>query len=162
MRHGQLRRPSNGEGPTLVEASSTIAAHDPEQMRVILQRHLQASEQVSIRVQECRITNTRRRDGLRGATQYELRLEDACTGRVWNQIVTGITFGGDRTHRVWQSISQTTADRTEVNSDSALPNFAYVPELDLLLQVFPHDLRLPALAGLMAGPPPELTPVLRA
>src|SRR5215207_8278431 len=146
MHHGQLRRPSNGQGPTLVEASSTIAAHDPEQMRVILQRHLQASEQVSIRVQECRITNTRRRDGLRGATQYELRLEDASTGRVWDQIVTGITFGGDRTRRVWESISPSSAAGTDANSHSALPSFAYVTELDLLLQVFPHDLRLPALA----------------
>src|SRR5829696_3034728 len=162
MRHGQLRRPSNGEGPTLVEASSTIAAHDPEQMRVILQRHLQASEQVSIRVQECRITNTRRRDGLRGATQYELRLEDAVTGRVWDEIVTGITFGGDRTRRVWESITQTTVAQANASTHPTLPHFAYVPELDLLLQVFPHDLRLPALAELMAGPPPELIPVLRA
>jgi tRNA A-37 threonylcarbamoyl transferase component Bud32 len=145
-----------------VETSSTIAAHDPEQMRVILQRHLQASEQVSIRVQECRITNTRRRDGLRGATQYELRLEDASTGRVWDQIVTGITFGGDRTRRVWETISLTAEPSPEATVRSAVPNFAYVPELDLLLQVFPHDLRLPALAKLMAGPPPELIPFLLA
>lgn len=54
-----------------MESSSLIAAHDPEQMRVILQQHLQAPQRVSFRVQECRITSTRRRYGLRGATQYE-------------------------------------------------------------------------------------------
>lgn len=54
-----------------MESSSLIAAHDPEQMRAILQRHSQAPERVSFRVPECRITRTRRRDGLRGATQYE-------------------------------------------------------------------------------------------
>jgi tRNA A-37 threonylcarbamoyl transferase component Bud32 len=131
-------------------------------MRVILQRHLHASQTAPFRVQHCRITNTRRRDGSRGATQYELRLEDAGTGRVWNQIVTGITFGGDRTRRVWESISQTAVVQANATTHSALPHFSYVPELDLLLQVFPHDLRLPALAELMAGPPPELVPVLRA
>jgi aminoglycoside phosphotransferase len=131
-------------------------------MRVILQRHLQPSEPALFRVTECRVTNTRRRDGSRGTTQYELRLEDTCTGHVWDQIVTGITFGGDRTHRIWESISQTTAARTDANTHSALPHFAYVPELDLLLQMFPHDLRLPALAKLMTGPTPELTPVLLA
>ena len=46
-----------------MEAPSVIAAHDPERMRVILQQHLLASEKASLRVQECRIANTRRRDG---------------------------------------------------------------------------------------------------
>src|SRR5687768_10127141 len=128
-------------------------------MRVILQRHLQPSETAPLRVKECRITNTRRRDGSRGTTQYELRLEDACTGHVWDQIVTGITFGSDRTHRVWESISQTIAARTDANTHPAMHHFAYVPQLDLLLQVHPHDLPLPALAKLMARPSPDLTPV---
>ena len=145
-----------------MESLSGIAAHDPEQMRVVLQRHLQAPERPSIRVQECRIINTRRRDGSRGATQYELRLEDMHTGLVWDQIVTGITFGGDRTRRVWDSINRTNEARPDATARSVLPNFAYVPELDLLLQVFPHDLRLPALAGLMSGPPRSLASVLLA
>ena len=162
MHRRQPRKSDNGEGPPLVESSSLITAHDPEQMRPILQRHLQASEGATLRVQECRITNTRRRDGSRGSTQYELRLEDASTGRVWNQIVTGITFGGDRTRRVWESISQAAGARTDAAARSALPRFAYVPELDLLLQVFPHDLRLPALAELMSTPPPELVRSLLA
>ena len=101
-------------------------------MRVILERHLQDSELAPVRVQECRITNTRRRDGLRGATQYELRLEDASTGRIWDQIVTGITFGGDRTRRVWETISRTAEPPPEATVGSVLPNFAYVRELDLL------------------------------
>jgi tRNA A-37 threonylcarbamoyl transferase component Bud32 len=159
MHHRQPRQQDNREGPTLVE-SSVSAAHDPERMRVILQQHLQPSPGGAVRVQECRIANTRRRDGSRGTIEYALRLEDAATGRVRDQIVTGVTFGGDRTRRVWESICQTAAARTEAAEPSALPNFGYVPELDLLLQVFPHDVRLPALARLMAGPPPELASVL--
>ncbi len=38
--------------------------------------------------------------------------------------------------------------------------FFYVPELDMLAQVFPYDYRLPALSALMAGPLPELEHLL--
>jgi tRNA A-37 threonylcarbamoyl transferase component Bud32 len=143
-----------------VEASSEIAAYDPERMRVVLQQHLQPSESASLRVQECRIANTRRRDGSRGTVQYDLRLEDPTTGLAWNQIVTGITFGGNRTRRAWDSIRRSAALDAAPEMRSGLPPFAYVPELDLLLQVFPHDYRLPALDQLIAGPPPELVPAL--
>ncbi len=143
-----------------MEASSVVVAHDPERMRVILQQHLQASASAPLRVQECRIANTRQRDGSRGTVQYELRLEDATTGLAWNQLVTGITFGGVRTRRAWDSIRRSAALDAEPEARSALPPFAYVPELDLLLQVFPHDYRLPGLVQLIAGPPPELVSAL--
>jgi tRNA A-37 threonylcarbamoyl transferase component Bud32 len=143
-----------------VESSSVITAHDPEQMRVLLQRHLPATVETSIRVQECRITNTRRRDGSRGTIQYELRLEDPGTGHVWNEVVTAVTFGGNRTRRVWESIRQAATPDADQPTRSALHPFAYIPELDLLLQVFPHDHRLPGLARLISGPVPELVPAL--
>jgi tRNA A-37 threonylcarbamoyl transferase component Bud32 len=143
-----------------VETSSVVVAHDPERMRVILQQHLQASASAPLRVQECRIANTRQRDGSRGTVQYDLRLEDPTTGLAWNQLVTGITFGGIRTRRAWDSIRRSAALYAEPEVQSALPPFAYVPELDLLLQVFPHDYRLPSLVQLIAGPPPELVSAL--
>ena len=157
---GQLRRANNGEGPTLLKSSSMVTAHEPEQMRAILQRNLQPTESVSLRVQECRITNTRRRDGSRGTIQYELRLEDPGTGHDWNEVVTAVTFGGNRTRRVWDSIRQGATPDADQPTPSALQPFAYVPELDLLLQVFPHDHRLPGLARLISGPTPELVPAL--
>lgn len=135
-------------------------AHDPQLMRATLQRYLQGSEETSYQVQECRIANTRRRDGSRGTTQYDLRMEDPATGHVWDQIVTGVSFEGDRTRRVWESIRQSSGPSATTTARPALPPFAYVPELDLLLQVFPHDHRLPGLARLIAGPPPELLPAL--
>ncbi len=131
-------------------------------MREVLQRRLSLSGDAALRVRNCHIANTRRRDGSRGTVEYELRLEDASSGRVWNQRVTGITFGGDRTRRVWESLHQSEASGAASGRSGSLAAFEYVPELDLLLQVFPHDYRLPALAKLMAGPPPELIPVLLA
>jgi hypothetical protein len=131
-------------------------------MREVLQRHLVQTGHTSPRVIECAIANTRRRDGARGTVEYELHLEDTTSGHVWTQRVTGITFGGDRTQRVWGSLQQAATSGAPNEQRSGLARFGYVPELDLLLQVFPHDYRLPALATLMAGPPPELVPALLA
>jgi tRNA A-37 threonylcarbamoyl transferase component Bud32 len=74
--------------------------------------------------------------------------------------VTAVSYGGTRTQRAWKSISRSAALDTDPAKRIALPPFAYVPELDLLLQVFPHDHHMPALAQLMAGPPAKLLPVL--
>lgn len=131
-------------------------------MREVLQRHLGEPSDPSLLVRDCRIANTRRRDGSRGTVEYELSLEHPASGRTWEQRVAGVTFGGDRTRRVWASLRQTPAPVARNGDAPILPAFAYVPELDLLLQVFPHDHRLPALAELMAAPPPDLVPTLLA
>ncbi len=44
----------------------------------------------------------------------------------------------------------------------AFEPFSYIPELEMLVQVFPHDHRLPGLPFLMGGLPPELEPLLLA
>jgi tRNA A-37 threonylcarbamoyl transferase component Bud32 len=129
-------------------------------MKAPLQRHLVDGFGTSAHIQECRVTNIRRRDGASGTVQYDVSLQDPATGQTWNQIVTGIRYGGDRTRRVWDTIRRSGVLDADPNSPSAMPPFAYVPELDVLLQVFPHDHRLPALAQLVAGPPSELVPAL--
>ena len=45
-------------------------------------------------------------------------------------------------------------------SQTIFEPFSYIPDLDMLVQVFPYDHRLPALPLLMEGPPPELEPLL--
>ncbi len=143
-------------------SASALAIHDSDAMKATLQQHLLDAIGAPICIQECRITHTRRRDGSSGTVQYDVRLEDATTGQAWNQIVTGITYGRGRTRRIWESIRRSGALAADPNGRGAMPPFAYVPELDVLLQVFPHDHRLPALARLVEGPPTELVPVLMA
>jgi tRNA A-37 threonylcarbamoyl transferase component Bud32 len=129
-------------------------------MREIIQRHLVAPPGTAYQVQECRITNRHGRDGSSGTVHYEIHLENLATGDAWNQIVTGITYGGMRTRRFWESIRRSPELDADPAVRMALRPFAYVPELDLLLQVFPHDHRMPALAQLIAGSPPELVPAI--
>ena len=40
--------------------------------------------------------------------------------------------------------------------------FFFIPELEMLVQVFPYDHQLPSLPILMAGPPPTLEPLVLA
>jgi len=129
-------------------------------MRATLQQYLVAPGRTAYHVQQCRIINRRRRDGSSGTVQYDVRLEDPATGHAWNQIVTGISYGGIRTRRVWESIHRSAAPDTDPAVRIGLPPFAYVPEFDLLLQVFPHDHHMPALAQLIGGPPAKLVPTL--
>jgi hypothetical protein len=100
-------RHDQGEGSRFVAASTISLLHDPLAMRDMLQRHLGDAAAPPRRVRDCRIANTRRRDGSRGTIEYEMTLEDAVSGETWDQRVTGITYGGERTRRVWESLRQT-------------------------------------------------------
>ncbi len=138
-------------------------AQDPALMREVLQRHLQPPSGQSIEVRECRVAFTRGQDGPRYAVRYDLRLAEPATGHAWDEVVTGVINQKERTRRIWTGLRRDAPPAIDATADRpSLPAFAYVPDLDMLLQVFPHDYALPALAQLMAGPPPELAPSLLA
>jgi hypothetical protein len=129
---------------------------DPVQMRAILERHLRVPGGPPVEVVRCRPSFTRGR-GSRSLFQYDLTLRQP-DGRESTELVSGVAYGGPRTRKTWESLEL--AD-TEIRPASNIRRAAYVPELDLLLQVFPFDHALPALERLMAGPPAGLLePVL--
>jgi hypothetical protein len=133
---------------------------DPARMLEILQRHLPISETRGPRVTDCTVSNIRRRDGTRGSVQFEIRLEDPASDDVWTESVTGLMYGSERTRRVWDVIRASMPSAVNALDPMHLRPYAYVPELDMLLQVFPHDHRLPALAMLISRLPEELTEAL--
>jgi hypothetical protein len=106
----------------------------------------------------CTRVHHRQRDGLRGATQYDVDVcysDGAATVRT---LVTALSLGGNRTRRLWHQLSQ--SGRAGIIDESGLRAFAFVPERDLLVQVFPHDARLPALQELVPTPSPAIAAVL--
>lgn len=127
---------------------------DPVALRAMLQQHLRNALGRHPVVIDCAVANQRHRDGSRGTVQYEVRLQDPESGVSWDQIITGLSYGGERTSRVWDVIRAAQARQAATLAPESLLPFAFVPELDLLLQVFPHDHRLPALAWFMAPSPP--------
>ena len=163
-------------------------ARDPEMMREVFQRHLWPLREEAYHVRECQVSHTRYRRAIHCMLQYTLRLVEPGTGRERSQWVTGAMYAGGRTRRIWEklrrsdqgggvlSTSLTPAPfrwileklrvsdpRQEILDPSlAFAPFFYIPALDMLVQVFPHDRRLPSLPLLIAGSPPELEPLLLA
>ncbi len=139
--------------------SSFAAASDPERMRVVLERHLPRPGGPPATVLRCAIELARRGEG-RSLFQYRASLRDPAGGPDRPLDVTAVSYGGRRTRRAWDRIRS--APPAPPLDGLGLAAAAYVPELDLLLQVFPFDHQLPALAPLLAGPWPPLADALQA
>jgi len=131
-------------------------------MRDVLQRHLQPLDGKTYEVRECQIPYSHHRKALRCVVHYDLRLAEAGTGREWSQLVTGVMYTGDKTRRIWEELWRSEPGQGTAGSSPIFEPFSYIPDLDMLVQVFPYDHRLPALPLLMAGPPPDLEPLLLA
>jgi hypothetical protein len=120
--------------------------------------------------------------------QYTLHLVEPDTGQEWSQLVNCVIHAEGRSQQTWEKLQQSDPRLKSADSSSAFaplrwvseklrrpeprkeasdtsPAFApfyYIPDLEMLVQVFPHDNRLPALPLLMAELPPELKPQLLA
>jgi hypothetical protein len=138
-------------------------AGDPGSMREVFQRHLLPLGEEAYHVRDCRLSGIRYgRDATRCVLQYTLRLAEAGTGYERIQWVTGVIYyAGDQARRRWEKLR--TFDPGEIpDVFSTFEPFSFIPELGMLVQVFPYDRRLPTLPLLMAGPLPELEPLLLA
>jgi Ser/Thr protein kinase RdoA (MazF antagonist) len=138
------------------------AVKDPELMREVFQRHLQPLDGKTYEVRECRISYIHYRRAARCVLQYTLRLAESKAGRERTQWVTGAMYAGGRTRRIWEKLRRTEQGQEVPGASPAFAPFSYIPDLDMLMQVFPYDHRFPALRLLMSGPPPELEPLLLA
>jgi hypothetical protein len=136
-------------------------AVDELRMREAFQQQLRPRLGRSYELQACRLTRIRCRRGHRCLLQYDLRLVETGTGSEWKQRVTGSLYadGGRARHLYQKELRGAVA-----SARSALPfePFAFVPELEMFVQVFPYDRHLPALPELMQGPPIDFQSVLLA
>ena len=130
-------------------------AGDPESMRGVFQRHLRPLNNKAYQVRDCRLSRIRYRRGERCVLQYTLRLAEADTGSERIQWVTGVMYADDKTRRKWEKLRVSyPKDVSEIIS--TFEPFSFIPELGMLVQVFPYDRRLPTLPLLIAEPLPEL------
>jgi hypothetical protein len=92
--------------------------------------------------------------------QYSLRIEEHDTGRGWDQWVTGMFDTEGRTRRIWKKLQRSDSGQTLAGRSAGFAPFSYIPDLDMLVQVFPFDRRLSALSYLAKDLPSELEPLL--
>jgi hypothetical protein len=138
-------------------------ATDPGLMKETFRTHLHPVGGKVYDIEDCRLTRLRYRQDSRRFLQYTLRLVEPDTGRERPLQVTGLLYAEkNRAEQVWRKLQATDPRREIPNAWLTFEPVLFVPELDMLVQVFPYDRRLPTLPLLAAGPPPELEPLLLA
>jgi Phosphotransferase enzyme family len=136
-------------------------AGDPESMRVVFQKHLRPLNNKVYHVRDCRLSRIRYRRGNRCVLQYTLRLAEADTGSERIQWVTGVMYADNKTRRKWEKL-RISYPKEISEIISTFEPFSFIPDLGMLVQVFPYDRRLPTLPLLIAEPLPELESPLLA
>ncbi len=134
-------------------------ATDPERMRAVVEEYLRVPAEPPLEVVECKVEFARRGPP-RSLFQYQIRLRDPTSGSEWIQVVSGVSYGSQRTQLLWESLRRHRL--TQPDRGTVLTPAAYVPELNLLLQAFPFDHQMPALEALMTGSLPGVLAPLMA
>jgi hypothetical protein len=131
-------------------------------MKAVFQRHLKPLDGRNYEVRECSISHTRYRVATRCMLQYTLRLVEPTTRRERSQLVTGTIYAGGRARKIWEELRRSDLGSEISGASPTFVPFFYISDLDMLVQVFPYDRRLPTLPLLMEGRSTELEPLLLA
>ena len=140
-------------------AALMVEVTDGERMREVVAQHLIAPDAPPVAVVGCQVEFARR-GWRRNMVQYRVTLRDPVGGEEWTEVVGGVAYDDKLTRRIWEELQRQPPPPAAVGR--RLARVTYVPELDLLLQTFPFDHRLPALEPLMTGPEPGLVDPLLA
>jgi hypothetical protein len=136
-------------------------ATDPTLMKQTFRTHLRPIGGKIYDIEDCRFIRLRYRQDSRCFLLYTLRLVEPATGHRRDVQVTGLIYAQkDKAEQAWRKLKATDPRQKIPDGWLTFEPVSFVPELDMLVQVFPYDRRLPTLPLVMAGPPPELEPVL--
>src|SRR5437667_7109255 len=131
-------------------------ASDPELMREMFRGHLSPLPGRVYHIQDCLLSWVRYLRDVRCTLQSTLRLLEPGTGRERNQWVSGVIYAEDRAERMWRKLRAAHPGQEVPQAFLTFEPVSFIPDLNMLVQVFPYDRRLPAVPLLMAGPPRDL------
>jgi hypothetical protein len=152
---------SVGSFPTDPAFPQLGIATDAGLMKETFRTHLRPIGGKVYDIEDCRLTRLRYRKDSRCFLVYTLRLVERDTGRERDVQVIGLIYAQkDKAEQAWRKLQATDPQQEIPDGWLTFEPVSFVPELEMLVQVFPYDHRLPALPLLAAGPPPELEPVL--
>ena len=104
-----------------------------------------------VKLFQCRLERLRYRQANRMIALYDLVLEEGATGNLRQQWATGFLYRGSKARRVYKRLNGAVRS---FNAPCLLPSlkpFFFLPNLDMLVQLYPYDRHLPNLAQLLAG-----------
>jgi hypothetical protein len=128
-------------------------AVDPKQMLEVFRRHLRPAPGRACWIEACVPFRFRcRQSTSRCVLQYTLTLSEPGMGRRWEQWVTGLIYTrGGEAERMCREL-QGAVPREGIPGDwLVFEPVDYIRELDMLVQVFPFDRKLPHLCRVLGG-----------
>jgi len=131
-------------------------ASDGLLMREVFQKCLNPNGTNRHEVKDCVVTRIRHRPATRCILQYRLILRDSKTSVERFQWASVIIYPAGRAEHIWKKLRKRARSIGLDGCFRAFEPVAFVPELKMLVQFFPYDRRLPALALLMNGRAPEV------
>jgi hypothetical protein len=150
--------PADPDFPQLETAS------DARLMLEVFRKHLKAVSGKAYRIEECIPFRFRcRQSTARCVLQYTLRVVDSSSGRRSEQWVTGLVYAGaGEAERLWRELRAADPRREIPEQWLVFEPVAFIPELEMLVQVFPFDRKLPNLRLVLDGAAHQLEPLLLA
>ena len=137
-------------------------AFDADRMLEIFRAHLKPVAGRNCRVLNCAPFRFRcRQSTSRCVLQYTLRVVDLGTGREWEQWVTGLIYAKPgEAKRLWQELQSTDPVHEIPEALRSFEPVSFIPELDMVVEVFPFDRRLPQLSQVLNGASRDITSLL--
>jgi len=134
-------------------------ATDLARMRDLFRAYLKPAAGRHCEIAECVGLRFRSRQSVsRCVLQYTLRVIEPGTGNSWEEWVSGLLYAKPgEAERLYRVLDAAAPSRRIPQAVPAFEPVGFIPELQMVLQLFPYDRKLPQLTVLLAGPPPELT-----
>ncbi len=150
--------PADPDFPQLAVAS------DPERMLELFRRHLEPAAGKRYRIEDCLPLRFRcRQSTARCVLQYTLRLLEPSTGRRWDQSVTGLLYAQKgAAERLWRELQATDPSQGIPDDWLTFRPVGFIPDLEMVVQVFPYDRKLRNLRLVLGGALRDLEPQLLA
>lgn len=139
-------------------------ASDRARMLELFRHRLRPVPGRTCQIEDCQPFRFRcRQSGGRCVLQFTLRVREPGTGRRWNQWVTGLVYAEKgKAERLWREMARVDQRREIPESWLTFEPVDFIPELQMLVQVFPCDRKLPNLCALMGGRLRDIEPLLLA
>ena len=139
-------------------------ATDPARMLEVFREHLKPVSGRSYRIRACTPFRFRcRQSTSRCVLQYTLRVVEPETGREFDQWVTGLVYAeAGKAQQLWREMRDL-EPRSEIPASwRTFEPVGFIPDLRMVVEIFPFDRRLPHLAGVLGGAARGFEPALRA
>ncbi len=160
----QLPRVRPGGFPADPDFPQLAIASDPQRMLELFRRHLEPAAGKGYHIEDCVPLRFRcRQSTARCVLQYTLRLLEPGTGRRWEQGVTGLVYAQQgAAERLWREMQAADPCQGIPADWLTFRPVGFIPDLEMVVQVFPYDRKLRNLGPVLGGALRDLDPQLLA